>query len=375
MKLIETSSFFSTTRRLIKEDIQFFTELVKQSNNLKDNLGMIMFLPKCVSRLGEGGLRTQGYFKVGGIIQESSVIISDAISKPVEEQIVNDSHFSNYSNNISFGGEKLSSPRTASYEKNPKPLVTIITVVFNGELFLEETILSVIKQTYDNVEYIIIDGGSTDSTLEIIKKYENYIDYWVSEKDCGIYDAMNKGIMLAAGEWINFMNAGDRFFESDIIAEIFRNSYSSEVNVLYGDVETDYGDFKVKHKAGSLENLKYGMQFSHQSTFFKTQYHKQNKYNLSYQLSSDFYVIFNAYLNNTGFKYLGKVVSTVSTDGVSEKRICKSIIECWKIVDYSKFTTLPLNFYYFTKISVQFIKAFFVSKKALSYYRTLKSKL
>ena len=97
-----------------------------------------------------------------------------------------------------------------------KPIISIITVVFNGEKYLEETIQSVLNQTYDNVEYIIIDGGSTDGTLGIIKKYEDKIDYWVSEKDKGIYDAMNKGILVATGDWINFINAGDRLIFLDV---------------------------------------------------------------------------------------------------------------------------------------------------------------
>ena len=90
-----------------------------------------------------------------------------------------------------------------------KPLITVITVVFNGEETLEETIASVINQSYDNVEYIIIDGESTDKTLDIIQKYDGVIDYWVSEKDKGIYDAMNKGLSLFLGDYVIHINAGD----------------------------------------------------------------------------------------------------------------------------------------------------------------------
>jgi glycosyltransferase involved in cell wall biosynthesis len=84
------------------------------------------------------------------------------------------------------------------------PLIAVITVVRNGEKTLEQTILSAINQTYTNVEYIVVDGASTDGTLDIIRKYDDRIGYWVSEPDEGIYDAMNKGIDLATGEWINF---------------------------------------------------------------------------------------------------------------------------------------------------------------------------
>ena len=105
------------------------------------------------------------------------------------------------------------------------PLITVVTVVFNGEATLEQTIQSVVNQTYDNVEYIIVDGGSKDRTLDIIKKYEDRIDYWQSEPDKGIYDAMNKGIELANGDWINFMNSGDSFYNECVIKNIYYGPY------------------------------------------------------------------------------------------------------------------------------------------------------
>jgi len=114
-----------------------------------------------------------------------------------------------------------------------KPFISIITVVYNGEEYLEQTIQSVINQTYDSVEYIVIDGSSTDGTIDIIKKYEDKIDYWVSEKDGGIYDAMNKGIDVATGAWINFMNAGDRFVNENILEKLFARLDMS-YDLLYG---------------------------------------------------------------------------------------------------------------------------------------------
>lgn len=93
------------------------------------------------------------------------------------------------------------------------PLISVVTVSYNAVGTIEQTLLSVINQTYPNIEYIIIDGGSTDGTVDIIKKYADEIVYWISEPDKGIYDAMNKGIKKANGEWINFINAGDSYYD------------------------------------------------------------------------------------------------------------------------------------------------------------------
>src|SRR6185369_15072253 len=118
-----------------------------------------------------------------------------------------------------------------------KPLVTVITVVFNGAKHLDDTIRSVITQTYDNVEYIIIDGGSTDGTLDIIKKYEGKIDYWVSEKDKGISDAFNKGISLSTGNIIGIINADD-WYELDAIQMVAERYISQNKNniIFHGEL-------------------------------------------------------------------------------------------------------------------------------------------
>jgi len=101
------------------------------------------------------------------------------------------------------------------------PSVSIITVVFNGVAHIEETILSVIGQSYDNFEYIVIDGGSTDGTVDIIKKFQKEISYWISEPDNGISDAFNKGIKASKGDYLNFQGDGDGFLHNNILKEIF----------------------------------------------------------------------------------------------------------------------------------------------------------
>lgn len=171
--------------------------------------------------------------------------------------------------------------------KNSKAAcITIITVVYNGEKYLEKTIQSIINQTYDNVEYIIIDGGSSDGTVDIIKKYEDQIDYWVSEKDKGIYDAMNKGIDLATGEWINFMNAGDQFFDEDILNKISSHLVADLVygnHAVYKEDSENYDIVNVEsyHDARNIP-------FCHQSLFVKTKLLKNNLFDLQYKIAADY---------------------------------------------------------------------------------------
>jgi glycosyltransferase involved in cell wall biosynthesis len=198
-----------------------------------------------------------------------------------------------------------------------KPLITVITVVFNGEEFLEETIKSIINQTYPNIEYIIIDGGSTDSTLDIIRKYEHAIDYWVSEPDNGIYDAMNKGISIASGDWVNFMNAGDLFYSPDTIKQLFDYAIGSE-KIIYGDVHIRYKDFARVERARNPRKLWRGMQFSHQSVFCELAYHKKNVFNVKNPICADLEFYYKAYKANINFKYTSMIVSSVLVGGVSE---------------------------------------------------------
>lgn len=111
------------------------------------------------------------------------------------------------------------------------PLISVITVSYNAVLTIEQTILSVINQTYLNIEYIIIDGGSTDGTVNVIKKYADKIAYWVSEPDKGIYDAMNKGIAYSHGEYCNFINAGDKFCSSSILKQVMDFNHVADIIV------------------------------------------------------------------------------------------------------------------------------------------------
>lgn len=199
------------------------------------------------------------------------------------------------------------------------PLITIVTVSYNAEDTIEKTILSVINQTYNNIEYIIIDGGSKDGTVDIIKKYANKIAYWVSEPDKGIYDAMNKGILKATGKWINFMNVGDWFNNKNVISELVSH-INDDAIIVYGDIIKMLSDIQYYEKAEPLTLLKNKMVFSHQAMFVKTEYHKQHLFDLSFRSSADYHFIYNSYFKRKVlFQYIPLLVANYDeSDGMSK---------------------------------------------------------
>lgn len=212
---------------------------------------------------------------------------------------------------------------------NNKPKVTIVTVVYNGIDSIEETILSVINQDYNDKEYIIIDGGSTDGTIEIIKKYETRIDNWISEKDKGIYDAMNKGIIMANGEWVNFMNSGDCFFDHTTLSTIFSNiSIDSSIHVLFGSVCFINNNKLVVQQSKPLKSIKFGMPICHQSMLSSAAFLKSNLFDLKYKFASDYdqlYKIYNDYPK--GLLNTNCTISRITVNGFSESNSIGTYLE------------------------------------------------
>ena len=182
--------------------------------------------------------------------------------------------------------EKIGGKRLSKGFIKEKKLFSIITVVLNNKKFIEETINSVINQN-SNFEYIIIDGGSTDNTVEIIKKYENRIDLWISEKDEGIYDAMNKGIILSNGEYIGMINSGDSYKSKSL--EIINNyiKRNNDIDFIFGSVQK-----KILKSGFSKNKLNWSFDFypSHSSGFFvrSNVQKKIGLYNTKYKLSADY---------------------------------------------------------------------------------------
>jgi len=169
-------------------------------------------------------------------------------------------------------------------------LFSIITVCYNAEDVLNETIQSVVGQKFEQIEYIIIDGNSTDGTLNIIRNYEDKVDCVISEPDQGIYDAMNKGLRLAKGKFVNFLNAGDRFVSNSILNEI-----TSQIDISFTEIIS--GDFilinnknntqrNIRTKSISYNNLKKDFYACHQSIFINKNIAKE--YDLNYQIKADY---------------------------------------------------------------------------------------
>jgi glycosyltransferase involved in cell wall biosynthesis len=171
-----------------------------------------------------------------------------------------------------------------------RPLITIITVVFNGEEHLENTIISVIAQNYQNLEYIIIDGGSTDGTLDIIKRYEERIDLWVSEKDYGIYDAMNKGVSFSNGKYIQFLNSGDLFSSSSALVDACK--------FLLEPYKIFIFDYDMNGKIYSFNpnfiSLLKGTP-CHQALMYESSFLINNPFSIDFKISSDYYNFLEAF--------------------------------------------------------------------------------
>jgi glycosyltransferase involved in cell wall biosynthesis len=176
------------------------------------------------------------------------------------------------------------------FKKNNKnePLITIITAVLNNEKYLEESILSLHNQKYENYEHIILDGGSSDKTIDIIKKYEDKIDYWCSGKDRGIYDAFNNGMKLARGEYIGFLNSDDYYSNNtlEILTKYIRNNPNKDF--IFGAVKKHWG---VLHGYKPYKIYwSWGFYSSHSTGFFikNESAKKVGFYNLKYKYSSDY---------------------------------------------------------------------------------------
>jgi glycosyltransferase involved in cell wall biosynthesis len=210
---------------------------------------------------------------------------------------------------------------------SPPPLITVITVVYNGAKMLEKTIQSVIEQNYIPIEYIVIDGASTDGSIDIIKSYELKITKWLSEKDTGIYNAMNKGIKLATGEWICFLNCGDVFVDNQIIRRIADNIQSANADIIYGNIFIEQQDGTLYERVAKEPCNIHRMHFCHQSAFAKIDVLRNYLFDEKYKMSADFKFFKKCYYDNRRFVHVNFPVVIYHTLGVSNAQRRKGLLE------------------------------------------------
>ncbi len=230
------------------------------------------------------------------------------------------------------------------------PKISIITVSLNAVKTIEQTIRSVINQSYKNIEYIIIDGGSTDGTVDIIKKYEDRIDHWLSKSDAGIYDAMNKGTQLATGDWVNYMNAGDRFYCNTVLEDLFKQRLDEETSVVYGNSENILNYYSYLEEAKPLSHLWKGMCFPHQSMFVTANIAKEIPYNTKFKFGADFNFIYTLYKIQKVFLYKPICIVNFRRGGVSDVKRFQSLLEWRKTVRQHDGFDIKKELYYLLKI-------------------------
>lgn len=213
-----------------------------------------------------------------------------------------------------------------------KSKITIVTVTYNAANVIENTILSVVSQTYKSIEYIIIDGGSNDETSSIIEKYNNYIKYYISEPDNGIYDAMNKAVDISTGEWILFLNSGDIFVDENVLSKIFDvNEDLSRDQVIYGDTLLKY-PWGIHRNVGRLFSKNdICLPFCHQSVFVRTELMKKYKFDLSYKIVADYNFFYKLYLSGAKFNHVDILISIYDMEGFSSRKVKESYEEIARI--------------------------------------------
>ncbi|HEY4784542.1 MAG TPA: glycosyltransferase family 2 protein [Bacteroidales bacterium] len=209
-------------------------------------------------------------------------------------------------------------------------LVSIITVVFNGEKTIEKTIKSVLNQSYSNIEYLIIDGGSTDSTVDIITKYESKLSYWVSEKDQGIADAFNKGIQKARGEIIGIINADD-WYEKDAVKSIV-SEYTGDNEIICAKIKLWNTDKLYKIKTSTLDGIEKQMKIWHPGVFVPRKvYSGVGLYDINIKILMDYDFVIRCMQHNVKFKFIDACISNMKSGGISNRLIYKSMKESLNI--------------------------------------------
>jgi glycosyltransferase involved in cell wall biosynthesis len=210
------------------------------------------------------------------------------------------------------------------------PLVSVVTVVYNGAATLQRTIQSVMAQENCNIEYVVVDGGSTDGTLDVLRAYQEHIDLWTSAPDGGIYDAMNKGIALCTGEWVALLNADDQYEAGAVHKAMLAANGRPGTNVVHGDIWIHYpnGQRKLKRPKRSGFLLKYWeMVLNHPSFFVRRSYYVGHPFDTGLRVSADHKWTLQAYLQDPRqFLYLPIPITTFAAGGASMRVPLKRVL-------------------------------------------------
>ena len=214
------------------------------------------------------------------------------------------------------------------------PRITIVTVSYNAKDVIEKTLISVVGQTYPGLDYVVIDGGSTDGTQAIVEKYTSRIAFFVSEPDGGIFQGMNKGIEHAQGNYLLFMNAGDVFADELVLEDVaaFIREHP-EADVVYGDTlhVREYGSYPVR---GDAERLTRAMSVSHQATFVRTDLLRAHPFETQYRYAADYEQISSFYLEGRRFLHLDRTVAVIEMqDGTTYRHYLESVNELYDIIE------------------------------------------
>lgn len=213
-----------------------------------------------------------------------------------------------------------------------RPTLSIITICYN-EKQIERTCESIVNQTWQDFEWIVVDGGSTDGTLDILNKYRDRIDILISEPDTGRYNAMNKGIKLAHGQYLNFMNGGDAFYNNHVLEKVFKDKEQT-ADVLYGKECVIDGKFLYICSFPKKLDIAYWLKrtLNHQSSFFKKElFEKYGFYNESNKIASDFEASVLFFTKGASFQYLPFPIASFNLNGISNTDQKLSMIERRKI--------------------------------------------
>lgn len=247
--------------------------------------------------------------------------------------------------------------------------VSVITVVYNGKHFLSQTFESVFSQTYPHIEYIVVDGKSTDGTVDLIRANETRIARWISEPDKGLYDAMNKALKLATGDFVLFMNAGD-LFQDKYVLEKLMTSAPADTDILYGDTmlvseegnEIGLRSKKTPHKLPenlSWKDFKFGMVVCHQSILIRRSIAPE--YNLSHPFCADIDWIVKSLKTTQKIHNGNIVIARFLKGGITDKRLKKSLKDRFKVLS-EHYGTVPT-----------FFNHIWISLRALWFYKILKA--